>query len=305
MITTTSRSFPVRSVQLSGTLPVLLAMDGQPDVLFFGNTTGRQTEMAGALGERGLFGLPAAGGVRDGPVTKYVLIHQQKSMLGEVSGMSTPRALQMQTVLNSAGFATKISANIDGRMFGHTAFVVPIGFALYRLDGNPSALAADAVHLAVDGAGHPRGLQDIGKPGDPGESSVALPPPPDKVRRSVLAPCARYVLAETFGFGADTRAAPDEMHELARELRTAVGRAGQGRHAVFGRVGARSIKMRVWSNSLRYGGASVLAKCDYVLGFAALSDSAPTPSIQPLRRRAALEVAVLRPWSSDPDIGPL
>ena len=55
---------PVRSEQLAGALPVLLALGGQPDVLFFGNTTGRQTEMVGALGERALFGFPAAGGAK-------------------------------------------------------------------------------------------------------------------------------------------------------------------------------------------------------------------------------------------------
>ncbi len=49
----------------------------------------------------------------------------------------------------SAGFAAKISANIDGWMFGHTAFVVPIGFALYRLGGNPTALSADPTTLRL------------------------------------------------------------------------------------------------------------------------------------------------------------
>jgi 2-dehydropantoate 2-reductase len=217
---------PVRSVQLAGALPVLLAMRGQPDVLFFGNTTGRQTEMVEALGGRALFGFPAAGGVQDGPVTKYVLIHEQKNMLGEASGASTPRVHQMQAVLASAGFATKISANIDGWMFGHTAFVVPIGFALYRLAGNPTALASDASTLRL----MVRATQEAFKTLDDVEIAANLRM---LYLRMPTAFAVRYwsrVLASPRGelwFGAHARAAPDEMHALACELRTAVRRAGR------------------------------------------------------------------------------
>ena len=47
-----------------------------------------------------------------------------------------------------AGFA-RVSANIGGWMLGHSAFVVPIGFALYRFGSNPTALAADASTLRL------------------------------------------------------------------------------------------------------------------------------------------------------------
>ena len=60
------------------------------DVLFFGNTAGRQPELTAALGNRALFGFPAAGGVRDGPVVRYVLIRQQKTMVGEPNGRQRP-----------------------------------------------------------------------------------------------------------------------------------------------------------------------------------------------------------------------
>ena len=58
---------PVRSEQVASTLPVLVAMTDGSDVLFFGNTTGRQAELTAAVGNRALFGFPAAGGVRTGP----------------------------------------------------------------------------------------------------------------------------------------------------------------------------------------------------------------------------------------------
>ena len=95
---------PVRSGQLASTLPVLTAMNDGSDVLFFGNTAGHQAELLASLGERALFGFPAAGGVRDGPVIKYVLIRQQKTMLGEPGGAMTPRVRHLQDELSGAGF---------------------------------------------------------------------------------------------------------------------------------------------------------------------------------------------------------
>ena len=125
-----------------------------------------------------------------------------------------------------AGFATKISANIDGWMFAHTAFVVPIGFALYRLDGNPTALAADpsTLRLMVRATREAfETLDDLEIPANLRMLYLRMP----------TAFAVRYwrrILASPRGelwFGAHARAAPDEMHALARELRTAVRRAGR------------------------------------------------------------------------------
>jgi 2-dehydropantoate 2-reductase len=140
---------PVRSEQLASTLPILLGMRDDSDVLFFGNTTGHQAELAATLGERVLFGFPAAGGVRDDPVVRYVLIGQQKTMLGEANGATTSRLRRLQEVLSDAGFPTRISANIDGWMLGHSAFVVPIGFALDRAGNDAAKLAADPRTVAL------------------------------------------------------------------------------------------------------------------------------------------------------------
>ena len=106
---------------------------------------------------------------------------------------------------------------------GHAAFVVPIAFALYRVGGDPAALAADAATMrlmvsatrqafaalrAYGNAEIPRNLRSL----------YRLP------TRLVIG-YWRRVLASPRGelwFGAHSRAAPEEMHELAEELRTAV-----------------------------------------------------------------------------------
>ena len=140
---------PVRAEQLVSTLPVLTGLTDHSDVLFFGNTANRQAELTAALGERAVFGFPAAGGTRDGSVVKYVLIAQQKTMLGEPDGTTSPRVRHLQSVLSEAGFPTLISANIEDWLLAHAAVVVPIAFALCRVGINPARLAADPATMRL------------------------------------------------------------------------------------------------------------------------------------------------------------
>ena len=144
---------PVRSEQLVSTLPILTAITaGDSDVLFFGNTAGRQAELAAVLGDRVLFGFPAVGGVRDGSVIKYVLINRQKTTLGESNGETTPRIQRLQSVFDDAGFSTKISANIDCWLLAHAAFIVPIALSLYRFGISAAEIVGRFRRNAADGA---------------------------------------------------------------------------------------------------------------------------------------------------------
>jgi 2-dehydropantoate 2-reductase len=220
---------PVRSEQLAGTFPILLGMTGDSDVLFFGNTLGRQAELVATIGGRALFGFPAAGGVRDGPVVRYVLIRQQKTMLGEASGTTTPRVHRLKEVLDAAAFPTRISASIDAWMLGHAAFVVPIGFALYRVGTDAARLATDPdtmrlmvwatretfrVLVATGNAEIPANLRML---------YLHLP-------TAFIVRYWRRVLAGPRGelwFAAHSRAAPEEMHVLADELQIALHRIGR------------------------------------------------------------------------------
>lgn len=83
----------VRAEQLAATLPILTRLGDDSDVLFFGSAAGRSRGLAEALGDRALFGFPAAGGIRDGAVIRYVLIRRQKTTLGERSGAIWRRVL--------------------------------------------------------------------------------------------------------------------------------------------------------------------------------------------------------------------
>ena len=214
---------PVRSEQLVSTLAVLTAMTDGSDVLFFGNTGDHGAELAAALGERALFGFPAAGGTRDGPTIKYVLIRQQKTMLGEPDGTTTSRIRRLQHVLDGTGFPTLISADIHAWLLGHAAFVVPIAFALYRAGIDAPRLAADPATMRLMVLATREAFSALRATGN---EEI-----PTNLRALYRLPTVlviaywRRVLNGPRGelwFGAHSRAAPEEMHTLARDLRQAM-----------------------------------------------------------------------------------
>jgi 2-dehydropantoate 2-reductase len=219
---------PVRSEQLGSTLPILAAMNDGSDVLFFGNTANRQAELVSALGTRALFGFPAAGGTRDGPVIRYVLISQQKTMLGESDGTTTPRIGRLQGVLSGAGFPTMVSANIEGWLLAHAAFVVPIAFALYRVGVDAAQLADNPVTMRLMVRATRQAfvaLQSAGNAEIPTNLRILYSLP-----TVFVVAYWRRVFASPRGelwFGAHSRAAPEEMRSLAQELQGALRHTGR------------------------------------------------------------------------------
>ena len=218
---------PVRAEQLVSTLPVLTGLTDGSDVLFFGNTASRQAELTAALGERAVFGFPAAGGTRDGPVVKYVLISQQKTMLGEPDGTTSPRVRHLQSVLNEAGFPTLISANIEDWLMAHAAFVVPIAFALYRVGVNPARLAADPASMRLMVLATRQAFTALRANGNdeiPTNLRILY-----RLPTRVVIGYWRRVLNSPRGelwFGAHSRAAPEEMRDLADKLQEALLHTG-------------------------------------------------------------------------------
>jgi ketopantoate reductase len=71
------------------------------------------------------------------------LIRQQRTILDESDGRSSSRIRNLCDLFAEAGFPTSISRNVAGWLNAHTAFVVPIAYALYRFDTDAARLAAD------------------------------------------------------------------------------------------------------------------------------------------------------------------
>jgi len=219
----------VRSEQLSSTLPMLTAMTDGSDVVFFGNTQGRSAQLVHELGSRAMFGFPAAGGTQEGHVVRYVLISQQKTMLGEASGEPSARARTLQRTLEGAGFSVAISPHLDRWLLAHAAFVVPIAFALYGHDTNALRLAADRsgvrtmVRATREGF---RALRAAGNAAIPTNLRILYLWMPETFAARYWQKVLRTPRGELW-FAAHSRAAPEEMRSLADNLLAEVPRTGR------------------------------------------------------------------------------
>lgn len=218
---------PVRSDQVASVLPLLSAMADGSDVVFFGNYPGAVADLKDALGDRVVLGFPAIGGVREGGVVSYVPIAQQRTMLGEAGGPASTRTRRFAEVLTRAGFPTSTSDRMDAWLRGHAAFIAPIGCALKLAGIDAQRLARDRGLLWLLVRATRQGFRTLEEAG-----TVEIPA---NLRTLYLRlPLIfsflywKRVFASPRGelwFAAHTRAAPEEMMELADSLRAAVRRA--------------------------------------------------------------------------------
>ncbi|MDO5752856.1 ketopantoate reductase family protein [Arthrobacter sp.] len=218
----------VRAMQLTSTLTVLGSMDDGSDVLFMGNTAGLEDQLVQALGGRVLLGFPAAGGVQDGVTTRYVLIKQQKTMLGEPSGTISPRTLRLKKVMEEAGFPAAITADMPGWLLAHAAFIVPMSYALYKLGTDAPRLAADreTLRLMVRATAQAfRALQASGNTEIPANLRTLYL----RLPAAFAVAYWRRVLASPKGelwFAGPTRGSSEEMGSLAHYLQAAIHGSG-------------------------------------------------------------------------------
>jgi 2-dehydropantoate 2-reductase len=219
----------VRAEQLEATLPTLTNMNDGSDVLFFGNLAGHGPALVQALGGRAIYGFPGVGGTRDGSVIRYVLIPQQKTTLGEPDGEMSSRIRRLQTLFSGAGFPITITANVEGWLLGHAAFVVPMAFALYRVDTDAGRLARDPETLRLMVRATRQGFQAVRALGIaeiPTNLTVLYLRMPERFAVRYW----RRVLASPRGelwFAGHSRAAVQEMTALADQLQAAVRRSGR------------------------------------------------------------------------------
>jgi 2-dehydropantoate 2-reductase len=219
----------MRKNQVSTILPILAANEATTHILFMYNNAAGFNEIVRSLG-RGWasIGFPGAGGTLDGPVVRCGLIPQQPTTLGELDGGVTVRLKQIESVFGKAGFPTVISRQMDAWLKTHVSFITSVAGALYMVDCNNYALAKtpDGVPLMVRGVREGfRVLRKLGVTVTPFKLRVLfewLPfPVPVAYRRNYLnSSMGDYFLAR------HTRAAREEIQELAGEFRILIGKAG-------------------------------------------------------------------------------
>lgn len=217
----------VRREQLATAVSSLTSSGVSGDVVLFGNAAGLTQELTSELGSRALVGFPAAGGVRDGGLIRYVLIRQQKTMLAEPDGTITPRIHRLAAALVRAGFPTTVSSDPEGWLIAHAAFVVPIAFALYRVGVDPKRLAGDTGTLRLMVRATRQALQALQACGNhqiPRNLRALYLYAPERFAVAYW----RRIMASDNGelwFAGHTRVAPQEMTSLAVAVRDAVARS--------------------------------------------------------------------------------
>ena len=213
----------VRKNQVRDLLPVL-AQNQSQSVVFMVNTASGPDEWIAALGaKRVMLGFAFAGGRREGSLIRAMRARGQRTPFGEANGAITERLTRLVSILNRAGLKAKAIADMPDWLVTHAAMVAPLAMFLLKHGCDTYALArsredmgmlADAMRetLAV--------LRANGRRIVP-HSAVLL----DVLPRFVVTSFFRAFMSSRYaeiGAGWHCSQAPDEMFQLARELKDLV-----------------------------------------------------------------------------------
>jgi 2-dehydropantoate 2-reductase len=219
----------VRRDQVASVMPELMANRSIPTILFMLNNPVGSTSLVDSPGQdRVLLGFPGAGGTRDGHLVRYVVIAQQPTTLGELSGRRTPRLREVAQILRESRLPTQISGNMDAWLKTHAFFVTSVCGAIYLAGGDCRRLSENNATLSLMVQGVREGFAAVRSLG------LTVTPFPLKVlfmwlpqafavyywRRFFALRMADYV------FGGHARTASGEMREVASDCRALIEKSG-------------------------------------------------------------------------------
>jgi 2-dehydropantoate 2-reductase len=227
----------VRKNQVPDVLPVLAA-NASPNVVFMVNNPSGPEEWIRALGkERLLQGFVFGAGRREGSVIRGIIGLGSNSSLagrlsatpfGELEGSITPRLTRLVNIFRQAGFAATASRDVTDHLATHAALVALLAdFAIQRgFDRESIGRYTSADYsLLADGM---RGVLDVLS-----ADGIRITPPNTAmikyIPRWLLVALFRAVFPSKFmevGGVYHISQAPDEMAQLAKELRVLVDRSG-------------------------------------------------------------------------------
>ena len=217
----------VRKNQVPDLLPVL-SQNRSPSVVFMVNTASGYEDWVRALGARRvMLGFVFAGGRREGSLIRAIRGRGGSTPFGEIDGTTTRRLTRLVSILNRAGLRSKATAKMSDWLATHAAMVVPLAMLILRHNCDTYALARcrEDLNLLVEATretldvlrstGHrivPRGVVILG----------ILP-------RFIVVHLFRALMSSRIGeigAGWHCSQAPDEMFQLAMELKVLVERSG-------------------------------------------------------------------------------
>jgi 2-dehydropantoate 2-reductase len=220
----------VRKNQVADLLPVL-AQNRSPNIVFMTNNLSGPGELTRILGkERVMMGFVFGAGKRDGGVIRAISGMGGSwisSPFGEIDGRITPRLTRLIGIFCRAGLSAKASTDISNYLTTHAALVAPLGGLIIKHGCDTYALGRSTADLRLLVDALRETLQVLRATG-----FKIIPPMVNMLRiipRFVLVAAMRILFSTKFaevGAGWHCSQAPDEMRQLAMELRVLVDRAG-------------------------------------------------------------------------------
>ena len=216
----------VRKNQIADLLPVL-AQNKSPNIVFMGNNLSGPDEFAKVIDKkRIMLGMVVAGGKRDGDIIRAMVSTPMPSPFGEMDGTITPRLKRLVKILRSAGIKATTSTDMIDIQMTHAVGVALIGKLTMKYNCDLAALARsiEDLKLFVDGGREAHQvLRALGHKIVPfAENASQFIPSFLQIAgwRALL----KSKLGEV-GLAYHVSQAPDEMIQLANELRGLVDEA--------------------------------------------------------------------------------
>lgn len=217
----------VRKNQIADLLPVL-AQNKSPNIVFMGNNLSGPDEFTKVIDKkRIMLGMVVAGGKRDGNVIYAMTSTPLSSPFGEMDGTITPRLKRLIKILRGAGIKATTSTNMIDLQMTHAVGVALIGKLTmkYSCDLAAFARSTEDLKLYVNGGREAHQvMRALGHKIVPfSEDLIRIIPGFMQVAgmRALL----NSKLGEV-GLAYHVSQAPDEMIQLANELRDLANQSG-------------------------------------------------------------------------------
>lgn len=119
-------------------------------MLFFLNNAFGAEQFTQAVGhERVVLGFPGIGGRREGSTTKFYVLPQQPTTLGEVNGQITSRLRLLAALITATGHPVTITTQIDAWLKTHAVFVTCMAAAIDQCGSDSVRLAHTRTAVAL------------------------------------------------------------------------------------------------------------------------------------------------------------
>ncbi len=217
----------VRKNQVPDLLPVL-AVNKSSNLVFMVNNPEGPAKFMEALGaERVMLGFVFGAGKREGDIIRAISPKGLATPFGELSGEKTARLWRLVEILRSAGLNARAETRMNDWLAAHAALVAPFAILLIKHGTDNYALAKSKEDLRalVEGMRETLAvLRALGHRIIPGSTNIIRIVP-----RFILVPLVRAFMSARIaevGGAWHCSQAPDEMAELARELKSMVERSG-------------------------------------------------------------------------------